>query len=275
MNKLREILDVKAGELEAAKTAIPLAGIRRSARDAPSIRPFRAALRQASRLALIAEVKKASPSKGLIRADFDPAAVARAYRDAGADCLSVLTDARYFQGSLENLRSAREASGLPCLRKDFIVDPYQVYEARSWGADCILLIVSAFVAASEPTTANRKLQTEGLEVLRDLFQLGKELGMDILVEVHSRAELELALAIGADLIGVNNRDLTTMTTSLATSEELLPLIPSDVISVSESALDTRADLERVQAAGAKAVLIGSTFCASPDIGDKVREVMGW
>ncbi|HTQ12080.1 MAG TPA: indole-3-glycerol phosphate synthase TrpC [Fimbriimonadaceae bacterium] len=261
MSVLRTILDSKVLEVELAKATIGLAEIERMAQDAPPVRPFRAALEQAQTpLALIAEVKKASPSKGLIRPGFDPAAIAEAYRDAGAHCLSVLTDERYFKGSRQNLDIARSVSGLPCLRKDFIFDPYQVYESRAWGADCILLIVAAF---------------EDQPQLHIVAGLAKALEMDVLFEVHSRPELDIALALGADLIGVNNRDLGTMKTSLSVSETLLPLIPPGVVGVSESALETTSDLARVQEAGARAVLIGTAFCAAADVGAKVREVMGW
>lgn len=208
-------------------------------------------------LALIAEVKKASPSRGLIRPDFDAAEVAAAYARAGAQALSVLTDETYFQGSAENLVRAREAGGLPCLRKDFINDPYQIYEARAWGADAILLIVAGLDDAS----------------LADLHRLAVELGMDVLVEVHTDEETDRALALGAPLIGVNNRDLTDFRTTLGTSDRLLPRISPHAFAVSESALESRADLDRVHAAGAGAVLIGTAFCAAPDIEAKVREVM--
>lgn len=262
MSKLQEILAIKVAEVERAKAALPLGDLKRMAGDAPPPRGFRRALAQSGNpLSLIAEVKKASPSKGLIRDPFDPVQIAEAYRDAGADCLSVLTDEKYFQGSRSNLELARAASGLPCLRKDFIVDPYQVYESRCWGADCILIIVAAF-----PGEFGR---------MHELHQLAKELGMDVLVEVHSRAETEVALRLGADMIGVNNRDLSDMRTSITISEELIPLIAPHALAVSESALETRADLDRVQAAGARSVLIGTTFCASPDVGSKVQEVMGW
>ena len=262
MSKLSEILAHKAGEIERAKAAISLGELKRMAGDAPPVRGFRYALAHSGKpLALIAEVKKASPSKGLIRENFDPVQIAEAYRDAGADCLSVLTDAKYFQGSKANLELARAASGLPCLRKDFMIDPYQIYEARCWGADCILLIVAAFPGE--------------FDLMRGLYGLAKELGMDVLVEVHSESEVEPALGLGADLIGVNNRDLSDMRTSLTISEELLPLIAPHALAVSESALETPGDLERVRVAGAGAVLIGTTFCASPDVGGKVREVMGW
>jgi indole-3-glycerol phosphate synthase len=203
-------------------------------------------------------VKKASPSKGVIRADFDPEAIAAAYARAGAAALSVLTDVPHFQGSPAYLKIAREASGLPVLRKDFLYDPYQVLEARAWGADAVLLIVAALEDAQ----------------LRDLQAFAHELGMDALVEVHTAEETERALAAGCPLIGVNNRDLGDFRTSLEISDRLLPRIAPHALAVSESALETRADLDRVRAAGARAVLIGTTFCAAPDIEGKVREVMG-
>lgn len=262
MNKLREIFRHKEEEVDRVRAAIPLRELKRAIADAPPVRPFRAALSASAKpVALIAEVKKASPSRGVIREDFDPAAIAEVYRDAGADCLSVLTESRYFQGSRENLEQARAASGLPCLRKDFIFEPYQVYEARVWGADCILLIAAGFADLAVP-------------VLRDLGALARELGMDALVEVHSEAEAEDALESGADLIGVNNRDLADMSISLEVSERLLPLISPHALTVSESGMAGRVDLERVRAAGARAALIGTTFIAAPDIGAKVREVMG-
>lgn len=289
MSKLREIFAHKAVEVQRAKAAIPLADLRKMAADAPSVRPFKRALETSGKpLALIAEVKKASPSKGVIRPDFDPAMVAEAYRDARADCLSVLTDERYFQGSRLNLERARAASGLPCLRKDFIFDPYQVYEARAWGADCVLLIVAHWPSTplppssfsrdpgpAAPAGSPHEENEEGGGSLRELYALAKELGMDVLVEVHSRDEAEIAIAMGADMIGVNNRNLADMSTDLHTSVDLLPLIAPYALAVSESALETPDDLRRVRVAGAKAVLIGTTFCASPDIGAKVRGVMGW
>jgi indole-3-glycerol phosphate synthase len=272
MSKLREIFLHKRSEVERAKLATPLPELQATAADADRVRPFKAALERATTpLALIAEVKQASPSKGLIRPEFDPEEVAVAYKTAGAHCLSVLTDERYFQGSRENLKLAREASGLPCLRKDFIYDPYQIYEARAWGADCVLLIVAGFL----PPNWIQEAPAKGLEALRELWRLAKELGMDVLVEVHSADEVDIALELGADLIGVNNRNLSDMTTDLATSEELLPMLAQGAFAVSESALRTPEDLDRAKAAGAKGVLIGSTFCEAMDIGAKVREVMGW
>lgn len=258
MNKLAEIFAHKAIEVEQAKSSLPLAELRSRALDMPAPRGFRAALARRQGIALIAEVKKASPSQGLIRPDFDPVAVALAYAEAEADCLSVLTDIDYFQGSPDNLRRVRAAVDLPLLRKDFVADPYQIYEARAWGADAILLIVA------------------GLEdgQMADLYGQARELGLDVLVEVHDEDETFRANALGADLIGVNNRDLSTFRTNLATTERLMPLIRSEALKVSESALSAQADVDRAERAGAKAVLIGTAFCAEPDIVAKVHEVMG-
>ncbi len=260
MSKLAEIFRHKRQEVVAARSHTPLANLMSVAKDADAPRGFLAALKGASvPVSLIAEVKKASPSQGLIRSDFDPAEIGRVYAEAGAHCLSVLTDERYFQGSAENLKGARESSGLPCLRKDFIDDPYQIWEARAWGADAVLLIVAALE----------------LSQLSDLHALSHDLGMDVLVEVHSRAETEVALSIGAPLIGVNNRDLSTFSTHLETSELLLPLIKPHAFAISESAIESHADVARVATAGAQAVLIGTRFTSSPDIGGAVKAVMGW
>jgi indole-3-glycerol phosphate synthase len=259
MSVLDRIFAVKRDEVAAAKGRVSQAELQSRIADADAPRGFLRALRSSpDDVALIAEVKKASPSKGLIRPDFDPEAIARAYAAGGAAALSVLTDVPHFQGSPEYLGLARTASGLPVLRKDFLDDPYQVYEARAWGADAVLLIVAALDDAT----------------LRDLQALTWELGMDALVEVHTEAETERALALGCPLIGVNNRDLGDFRTSLEISDHLLPLIAPHATAVSESALETRADLDRVRDAGARAVLIGTTFCAAPDIEAKVREVMG-
>ncbi len=211
-----------------------------------------------SKPALIAEVKKGSPSQGEIRADFDPVAIAQSYERAGAACLSVLTDVQYFQGSPTYLREVRAAVGLPLLRKDFVFDPYQLDEARAWGADCVLLIVA------------------GLErgLLTDLYHEAKHRLLDVLVEVHDEAETEFAVEMGADMIGINNRDLGTFETDLSTTLRLIRLIPEGVLKVSESALSTSEDVRKVHEMGADAVLIGTAFCASEDIEGKVREVMG-
>ena len=258
MSVLARIFAHKAEEVAEAKRTVSEADLRSRAADAPPTRGFRERLARPRRdLGLIAEVKKASPSQGVIRPDFDAADVARAYARAGADALSVLTDVRYFMGSPENLRVAREVTDLPILRKDFLSDPYQIVEARAWGADAVLLIVAA-------------LERRQLADLRDV---AREWGMDALIEVHTEAEVETALSIGADLVGVNNRDLADFATDLAIGDRLLPQIAPHALAVSESALETRADLDRVRAAGARAVLIGTTFCATPDIETKVREVM--
>lgn len=259
MSVLKRILATKEEEIRAASSKTPLAELQAIAEQAPPPVGFRDALARATGVALIAEVKKASPSRGIIRDDFDPAAIARAYRKAGASALSVLTDRLYFQGSPENLVVAKEASGLPVLRKDFIIDPYQVWEARAWGADAILLIVAALDD----------------ERLAELHAQAKNLGMDVLVEVHEEAETERAVALGADLIGINNRDLSDFHTDLAVTERLARLIGERALIVSESALKSRADIDRVAAAGAKAVLIGTAFCEASDVEAKVREVMGW
>jgi indole-3-glycerol phosphate synthase len=257
---LQQIFDHKHAEVATAKAERPIAALRREAESTPRPRGFLKALQTADRpLALVAEVKKASPSQGLIRPNFDPIEVARAYESAGVHALSVLTDSKYFGGSPEVLRTVRQTTELPLLRKDFIDDEYQLFEARAWGADAVLLIV----AALDDTR------------LRDLFAASTALGLDVLVEVHNDAETDRALALEAPLIGVNNRDLATFKTDLATSERLIPRLATHAFAISESALEAKADLDRVQAAGAKGVLIGTSFCASPNIEAKVREVMGW
>lgn len=259
MSKLAEIFAHKREEVEAARKAIPLAELEATAKERPQALGFRRALMEDPHpTALIAEVKKASPSQGLIRPDFNPIEIAKTYELAGAACLSVLTDSRYFQGSPDYLCAIRSAVSIPLLRKDFIYDRYQLLEAKAWGADCVLLIVAGLEAT----------------LLAALFEEAQSLGMDVLVEVHSEAELDVALDLGADLIGVNNRDLSTFQTDLGTSERLLPRITS-AVAVAESALSNVDDVRRVSAAGARAVLIGTTFCQSPNIGAKVAEVMGW
>jgi indole-3-glycerol phosphate synthase len=259
LNTLEEIFSHKREEVAEAKSATPMGVLREQAANAPIPRGFRAALAAATTpLALIAEVKKASPSQGLIRANFDAAEIAKIYETAGAHALSVLTEKRYFSGSPEDLKAARAAVGLPILRKDFVEDPYQVYEARAWGADAVLLIVAALE----------------LSKLIDLQDTVRGLGMDALVEVHDEQEAERAMLAGADLIGVNNRSLKDLSTDLRTAERILPSL-NGTFSVAESALEKQEDLERMRQAGAKAVLIGTTFCRSENIAEKVRSVMGW
>lgn len=262
MNRLREIFDTKSREVEAARATVPLHELQAISVDMEPPKGFRRAIAADPHTpALIAEVKKASPSQGLIRADFDPASIARAYEAAGAACLSVLTDVTYFQGSPDHLRAARKSVSLPILRKDFVCDRYQLWEARVWGADCVLLIVA-------------ELAKEGA-LLRDLHAEAIALGLDVLIEVHDEPEAEIALDMGADLIGVNHRNLATFKTDLAIGDVLLPIIASHAIAVAESAIETHVDVERVAANGARAVLIGTTFCAAADIRAKVLEVMNW
>ena len=259
MNVLERIYAQKREEVLLAEEALPKCELENIIGSSSPPRGFRAALQSASGLGLIAEVKKASPSRGVIREDFDPVQIAKEYEQAGAHCLSILTDKPNFQGSPEYLRACREATHLPCLRKDFIFDEYQVLESRAWGADAILLIIAML-----DTSQTKELHAQAMG-----------LGMDVLVEVHTENEANIALAIGADLIGVNNRDLRDLKTDIAVSLRLLPLLKGKCLAVSESALANRQDLDRLEAAGANAVLIGTTFCAAPDINQKVREVMGW
>ena len=254
---LQEIAAYKREFVAQRKREKPLVDVRSAAFDTAAPADFVGALRQEG-ISLIAELKKASPSKGIIRADFDPETIADIYAENGARALSVLTDEAYFQGCDAYLQAARRVAGLPALRKDFTVDPYQLYEARLLGADAILLIVALMDGGQ----------------LEDFLGLGDELGLGVLVEVHTAAELDRALSVGPCLIGVNNRDLKSFETSLETTFELLEKIPSQVTTVSESGIDSRADIERLEAAGVDAVLIGEALMRQTDIGAKVRELLG-
>lgn len=256
---LEKILARKAQEIEERSRRLPLAQLSRQVEAAPAVRGFVGAIRArlaTGRPAVIAEIKRASPSQGLLRADFRPAEIARSYERHGATCLSVLTDAGFFQGSDEHLKEARAACSLPVLRKDFTVDAYQVYEARVAGADCILLIVAALGDAR----------------LRELAALAHELGMDVLVETHDEHELERALALGTPMIGVNNRNLHTFEVRLDTTLELLPKIPRDRIAVTESGILTPADVARLRAHGVHAFLVGEAFMKAADPGEKLGEL---
>jgi indole-3-glycerol phosphate synthase len=258
---LDRILARKVEEITERSARVPLAELAARAVDQVETRGFAAAMEATialGRPAVIAEVKKASPSKGLIRADFHPAAIARSYEQGGATCLSVLTDADFFQGSEAYLQEARDACALPVLRKDFIIDAYQVYEARAVGADCILLIVAALDD----------------ERLMDLSLLAAELDMDVLAEVHDEAELERALALPVPLIGVNNRNLRTFETSLDTTLNLRGKVDAERLLVTESGIHTIEDVARLRAADINAFLVGEAFMRADDPGSALKHLFG-
>lgn len=249
---LKRILETKREEVAAGRTRISEDELRSRISASPVPRGFAAAIenRMASGAAVIAEIKKASPSAGVIREYFDPAAIARSYQEAGAACLSVLTDVHYFLGSGKHLETARSACTLPVLRKDFIIDPWQILESRLMGADCILLIVAAIEA----------------ERLEDLAGTAHEAGMDVLVEVHDEIELETALGTDAALIGVNNRDLHQFTTDIGVSERLRPLVPPGRCMITESGIRARSDVRRMLDCGVGAFLVGEAFMRAEDPG---------
>jgi indole-3-glycerol phosphate synthase len=257
---LDEICAARRASVAERKAAVPLEQLRRRLPGTPA-RGFERALRATlarGELALIAELKKASPSRGLIRPEFDPAGLAKAYAAGGATCLSILTEERYFQGADRYLAEVRRSVSLPCLRKDFLLEPYQVFEARVIGADCILLIMAALDDAAAA----------------GLLALAAELGMDALVEVHDEAELERALALDARLIGINNRNLKTLAVDLATTERLAASVPADRLLVAESGLHTHSDLERLAAVGARCFLVGESLMRQADVRAATAALLG-
>ncbi len=256
---LDQIIADNLEELESRKRSFPLKELQRVALEQPLPLDFASALR-GERVQLIAEVKKASPSRGVIRSDFNPVEIAQTYAGNGASAISVLTEAKYFQGNINHLRDIRKALGnksLPLLRKDFIHDPYQVYESRAYGADSLLLLVAILTP----------------EKLEELFWLSHELDMSCLVEVHNEAELEIALRSQARVIGINNRDLNTFAVDITTTERLRPLIPQDRIVVSESGIKNRDDMEKLRKWHVDAVLIGESLISTPNIAAKMKELL--
>ena len=257
---LTRICDDKRALVQARKSARPLPEVEAAARAADPARGFIRALRgtvDQGRYGLIAEIKKASPSKGLIRPDFDPPALARAYREGGATCLSVLTDEPYFQGCDDYLLAARAAVDLPVLRKDFMVDPYQIAESRALGADCILIIMAALSDAQAA----------------EIEETAIAWGLDVLVEVHNREELDRALALKTPLLGVNNRNLKTLAVDIGTTEELAAHVPADRMLVAESGLYSPADLSRMAAVGARCFLVGESLMRQEDVTAATRALL--
>jgi len=257
-NVLDQIVADKRQEVERTKSSIPIAELEARLADAPPVRDFVQALRHAEGIGLIAEIKRASPSAGLIREDFNPVEIAKTYEANGAACLSVLTDEPYFQGHLDYLRAVRAEAGIPVLRKDFIVDPYQVVEARAAGADCILLIAECLDDCH----------------LRELYFQASELGMECLIEIYDPENLERVLKLDPPLLGINNRDLKTFVTELSHTTDLAPQVPENTLLVSESGIRTHADVVHLQQHGVKAILVGESLMRQDDIGLAVRQLLG-
>ncbi|MHB1950584.1 MAG: indole-3-glycerol phosphate synthase TrpC [Acidiferrobacteraceae bacterium] len=255
---LNRIIAAKLRHIAQCAAHTPLAAIKHRAEHAPPPRGFAGAMTARAGAAVIGEIKKASPSKGVLRPSFDPAAIARSYEAAGAACLSVLTDIAFFDGSDEDLVAARAACHLPTLRKDFVIDPYQVFEARALGADAILLIVAALERGT----------------LVALYALARDLGMDVLVEVHEAGELDRALALSPPLIGINNRSLKTFETDIETTLSLLPRIPQDCFLVTESGILAPDDVARLWDAGVRGFLVGEAFMKAADPGDALTALFG-
>ena len=258
---LRRIVAVKETEVAAAKLAVSQASIEQQAQAAAPARDFAAALRAkiaAGKSAVICEIKKASPSKGVLREQFEPALIAKSYEQHGAACLSVLTDQQFFQGDMAHMQAARAACALPVLRKDFMIAPYQIFEARAAGADCILLIVAAL----------------DLPRLRELESVAMALGMAVLIEVHDGNELDTALKLSSPLLGINNRNLRTFETTLETTLGLLDRVPADRLVVTESGILQRADVERMRARNVHAFLVGEAFMRAPEPGVELERLFG-
>lgn len=253
---LDDIVRDKRADLARVMATTPLSALQQRPLFRLARRSLRMALESRHR-AIIAEVKRASPSRGVIRADFNPVRIATAYVDGGAAAVSVLTEERYFQGHLEHLSAIRHAVNVPLLRKDFVFDPYQLYEARAYGADAVLLIVAILSDAR----------------MQELLWLADELNLGALVEVHDRAELDRAVRCGSRLLGINNRDLRTFATRLTTTENLLPAVPPDAFVVAESGIETPADIERLERSGVSAFLIGEAFMRAPDPGARLQEFL--
>jgi indole-3-glycerol phosphate synthase len=258
MSILKKILATKKADLQRLQQAYPLADLERRVSDVPATRDLRAALTKTDQISIIAEIKKASPSAGMIRADFDPLTIAAIYEKHGASAISVLTEEKYFQGSMEYLKAIRRECGVPLLRKDFIFDPYQLVEARVNGADAVLLIAEVL---EQPA-------------LVDLVEKAERLDMQALVEIHDDENLNRALDSGSRMIGINNRDLRTFETRLTHTLDLMPRIPAGYCVISESGIATRQDLSQLKKAGVQAVLVGETLMRADDIGAKMDELRG-
>lgn len=254
---LKKIITQKHQDIAQAKSRVSVEDLEHRLPDAPPARNFPEALKRAKGMALIAEVKKASPSAGIIREDFNPVAIAKTYEESGATCLSVLTDEHFFQGHLDYLKQIRAIANIPILRKDFLIDPYQVIEARVAGADCVLLIAECLDDDS----------------LQSLYRLANELGMSALVEIYEPENLDRVLALDPPMIGINNRNLRTFVTKLEHTIELCSRIPEDCLIISESGIKTREDVVRLENAGVGGILVGETLMRSESIGDKVRELL--
>ncbi len=256
---LKELLAKKKERIAAAKLALPLEVLREQQAQVPAARPFREAISKPRQIFLIAEIKKASPSAGVIRQEFDHIAIAKSYSEAGVQAISVLTEDDYFQGSVNHLLEVRRAVDLPLLRKDFIIDTYQVHEARACGADCVLLIADILTK----------------DAISELTACAASLGMECLVEVHTEKELKKVLGMKVPMIGINNRDLHTLEVDFKTTEKLFPLIPKEKTIVVESGIQKYQDVLFLKILGVNAVLIGGAFMSAGDIKAKVEEVMGW